>query len=314
MADSSYNSKVYQKQGGDELVVASGGALRIEGAVYGLTAGTNFFVSSVAGSSANDGLSFAAPKATLAQALSLCTADKGDRVFLMPGHAETISAAAGVAVAVAGVSIVGLGRGTKQPKFTFDTATTADFDIDAANVLIENVHFTANYADIVAPIDVNAQHCTIRGCRFTETAANMNALIWIVGGSTTTSSGLVVEDCVCIDRDAANTHFISLPGTDDGDIIRRNVLLGDWGTAAIGAAGVVTNITVADNYISNAATDADSGINLAATATGMVFNNRIGIALAGNATTGISAAACAACENYVVDTGDRQGVLDPIAT
>jgi hypothetical protein len=30
MADTTYNSKVYQKQGGDELVVSSGGLLNIE--------------------------------------------------------------------------------------------------------------------------------------------------------------------------------------------------------------------------------------------------------------------------------------------
>ena len=51
-----------------------------------------------------------------------------------------------------------------------------------------------------------------------------------------------------------------------------------------------------------------------ASCTGIVANNRIGIALAGDATTGVSADACALLENYVVDTGDRQGVLDPAAT
>lgn len=279
--------------------------------------GSVFFVGNRSNSNSSDGNSGTdpgSPLSTIAKAVTLSTASRGDLIVVMPGHAETISAAAGIALTKAGLTLFGVGSGTLQPKITFDTIISADFDIDAANVTIENIHFTANFADITAPIDVNATDCTIRRCRFDETAVNMNALIWIVGGSTTTSSRLTVVDNVCIDRDAANTHFISLPGTDDGDIISRNVLLGDWGTAAIGAAGVVTNITVADNYISNAATDADSGISLAATATGMVFNNRIGIALAGNATTGISAVACAAAENYVVDTGDRQGVLDPVAT
>jgi hypothetical protein len=60
---------------------------------------------------------------------------------------------------------------------------------------------------------------------------------------------------------------------------------------------VITNCCIADNYISNAATDADSGINLAATATGVVYNNRVAIALAGDATTGISAVACGQAQN-----------------
>lgn len=313
MADTSYPA-VYLEQGAERLVVGPAGELLLEGAVRGVIKGQCFYVDSATGSNSNNGTSWTRAVATIDYAIGLCTANRGDVIYVAPGHTETISAAAGIVFDIAGVSCIGIGRGTKQPKVTFDTIITADLDIDAANILIQNIHFTANFADITAPIDVNAQFCTIRGCRFSETAVNMNAIIWILGGSTTTSSGLVVEGCYCVDRDAANTHFVSLPGTDDGNIIRNNILHGDWGTAAIGAAGVVTNITVSDNYISNAATDADSGINLAATATGMVMNNRIGIALAGNATTGVTAQACAQCENYVVDTGDRQGVLDPVAT
>lgn len=251
---------------------------------------------------------------TIDAAVGACTANNGDIILVLPGHAETISAAAGIALDVAGITVLGIGSGTTQPKVTFDTIISADLDVDAANVTIENIHFTANFADLTACLDINAQFCTIRNCRFSETAVNMNALIWILGGSTTTSSGLRVENCRCIDRDAANTHFISMPGTDAGNIIRDNILHGDWGTAAIGAAGVVTDITIVNNFISNAATDADSGINLAATATGLVMGNLVAIALAGNATTGITAQAAGQCQNFVVDTGDRQGVLDPIAT
>ena len=81
-----------------------------------------------------------------------------------------------------------------------------------------------------------------------------------------------------------------------------------------GGAGVVTNVAILRNVISNAATTADSGIGLAGTATGIISGNHIAIALAGDATTGVDADACGMIENYVVDTGDRQGVLDPAAT
>lgn len=276
--------------------------------------GSIFFVSSGGGgSTTSGGLSPQSAFTTITAALAACTADVGDVIYLMPGHAEIISAAAGIAINKAGVSIIGLGRGTKQPKITFDTIISADLDVDAANVLIENVHFTANFADITAPIDVNATDCTIRGCRFSETAVNMNALIWVLAASSTTSSRLTIEDCICIDKDAANTHFVSLPGTSDGDIIRRNTLIGDWGTAAIGAAGVITNCLIADNVISNAATDNDACINIAATATGIVMRN---LACGGAAqANGITATACALAENYYgVVTEDLQAILDPIAT
>ena len=107
-----------------------------------------------------------APFATLDYAVGKCTASQGDVIYAMPGHAEVVSAAAGLALDVAGISIVGLGNGSLQPTVTLDTANTADVDVDAANVTVENIHFVANFADIAAAIDVNADDFTLRNCRF----------------------------------------------------------------------------------------------------------------------------------------------------
>lgn len=275
--------------------------------------GSEFYVSSVTGGVNNSGRSSSAALTTIAAALDLATANQDDVIYLMPGHAETISAAAGLAFDVAGVAIVGIGNGTLQPKLTLDTANTADIDIDAANVTIDNVHFVANFADIAAAIDVNADDFTIRNCRFTEAATNMNALIWIQDAAAGGSDRITVENCYAIALDAANTHFINLAGTGDGHIIKGNILIGDWGTMAIGGAGVVTNITILDNTISNAAATNDSCINLAATATGIVMRN---LACGGAAqANGITATACALAQNYYgVVSEDLSAILEPIAT
>lgn len=280
------------------------------------TTGNVWFVSSVLGTnSAGRGYSPENPLASLAYFFSgdFPIASNGDVVYLMPGHAETVSAAAGIVCDIAGVKVIGLGEGTLQPKITFDTITTADMDVDAANITFENIHFSANFADLVAPIDVNAQFCTIRGCRFSETATNMNALIWILGGSTTTSSGLKVEDCIVNDADAANTHFVSLPGTDAGNIIRNNYLYGDWGTAAIGAAGNVVNVQIHGNRIYNAATDNDSCINIATAGTGYISENYVTSGAA--QANGITAPGCGKCNNFQgVNAEDLSALLDPILT
>lgn len=278
------------------------------------TTGSVFFVHSGTGSNGNSGADPDHPFATIDYAVGRCTANKGDLIVVMPGHAETVSAAGGLDLDVAGITVFGVGAGSLQPTVTLTTADTADVDVDAANITVENIHFVAGFADIAAAIDVNADDFTLRNCRFTESAVNLNAKIWVQDAAAGGSDRITIEGCSCIDRDAANTHFVNFAGTGDGHVVRGNTLLGDWGTGAIAGAGVITNCLVADNYISNAATDADSGINLAATATGLIVNNRVAIALAAGATTGISAAACGALENYVVDTGDRQGVLDPVAT
>ncbi|HET6498154.1 MAG TPA: hypothetical protein VFH17_03765, partial [Coriobacteriia bacterium] len=236
-----------------------------------------------------------------------------DVIYVLPGHTETAAAAGGLDLDVAGISVIGLGNGTLTPTVTLTTAATADVDVDAANILIENIHFRSGFADIAACLDVNATDCTIRNCRFTEAADDQNFLICVLGAAGAGSDRLIVEDCYAIQDDALNTHFVSLPGTSKGAVIRRNVLIGDWGTAAIGAAGNVVSISVLDNRISNAAADIDSCINIAAAGTGLVMGN---LACGGAAqANGITATACALAQNfYGVVTEDLSAILDPIAT
>jgi len=142
--------------------------------------GTEFFVSSVNGDDGRAGRTVESSVATLDFALSLTTADNDDVIYLLPGHAETVSAAAGLVIDVAGITIVGVGNGSLQPTITLDTIISADIDIDAANVVIENVNFVANFADITAAIDVNADDFTLRGCRFTAAALLIESLSRVV--------------------------------------------------------------------------------------------------------------------------------------
>ncbi len=272
-----------------------------------------FFVHSGSGNNGNTGKGPESAFATLDYAVGQCTADRGDTIICLPGHADTVSAAGGLVLDVAGITIIGLGSGTLQPTITLDTAATADIDIDAANVTIIGMNIRANYADIVAAIDVNATDFTLRGCRFTSVATNMNAKIWVQDAAAVASSRITIEDCLCIDLDAANTHFVNFAGTGDGHIVRNNRLMGDWGTMAIGGAGVVTNAMVIGNYISNAASDNDSCIKFAATATGMVMHNHAcGAAAQAN---GITATAMALSQNfYGVVSEDLSAILEPIAT
>jgi hypothetical protein len=57
-----------------------------------LTTGNIFFVNSANGTnSASYGQNPDAPTATLAYAIGLCTANQGDRIYVMPGHTEAIA-------------------------------------------------------------------------------------------------------------------------------------------------------------------------------------------------------------------------------
>jgi hypothetical protein len=278
-----------------------------------LSTGSRFFVH---GTDGTDGAGYGrnpdAPVATIDYAVGLCTANKGDIIFAMPGHTETVSAAADIALDVAGITVWGLGNGTNRPTVTLDTANTADIDVDAANITVRNIIFSANFADIAAAIDVNADDFTLDGCHFQATATNMNAKIWVQDAAATASDRITIKNCTANVVDAANTHFVNFAGTGDGHIIMDNILHGDWGTMCIGGAGVVTRVTILRNLINNVASDNDACINLAATATGIIAHNMVGSA---SAADKITAADCCAFENYgaIIDE-DLSGVLQPIAT
>jgi hypothetical protein len=92
---------------------------------------------------ANKG-TFSHPLKTLNAALAKCRPGQGDKIFIAAGHSEEIDGTNNVSVNVSGVQIIGLGNKDNRPQFTFTTAGTASFDIDAPNVYIGNVRFTSN--------------------------------------------------------------------------------------------------------------------------------------------------------------------------
>lgn len=102
------------------------------------------------GSDGNRG-TFIDPFGTLDYALNTaCNQGRGDTIFVGTGHAETISSATALKLACNGVAIVGLGSGSRRPRFTLDTAATANITVRAANISIQNCIFIANFADIAS--------------------------------------------------------------------------------------------------------------------------------------------------------------------
>lgn len=281
----------------------------------GFTTGNVYFVGSTVTGATNGsgyGRSPAAPFATIDYAVGQCTAGQRDVIYVMPGHAETVSAAGGLDFDVAGITVIGIGDGANTPTVTLDTAITADVDVDAANVTVKNIHFRANFADITAAIDVNATDFTLDGCRFSDVAANMNVLIWVQDAAAAGSNRITIQNCHAIALDAANTHFVNFAGTGTGHIVRDNTLIGDWGTMCVGGAGVITACLIRGNLIYNAATTDDACIQLANTATGILFDNHGGGGAA--QANGFKADGCTKSQNYYGDLIDASAILDPIAT
>lgn len=163
--------------------------------IGGAIAGNVFWVNSATGADVNDGVrgrSKDAPFDTLDYAIGLCTANNGDVIYVMPGHAETGTAAAFVDADVAGITIIGLGQGSLKPTFTLGTATTCDIDIDADNITIKNLRFVNNIDSLAAFIDCNSNYFTIEDCEFV-TSSTKEAVCFI--DMATTKDYLTVRGC-----------------------------------------------------------------------------------------------------------------------
>jgi len=251
------------------------------------------------------------PFATVDYAIGQCTANQGDVIYVLPGHTETVDAAAAIDIDVAGIKIVGLGEGFTRPTFDFD-ADTSTIEVAAANCTIENCIFTASSADVAKAIDVNAVGFTIKDCLFLEDTTDEAFTVCILGATSNTSDYITVSNCKFICPDASASSCIQLVG-GQGHEVRDCVFMGDWSAGAIDLDNTPTYVLLLRNLIYNADDTADNLVNASATATGICAYNG-----GGNADTQanqFTATAMAVVENYGgVISEDLSAILDPIAT
>lgn len=144
-----------------------------------VTAGNYWFVNSATGNSGGPG-TFDAPYATLSQAIAVAAAN--DIIGIQAGHTETITAAGGVTVNVAGLQIIGFGTGEARPKFTFGTAVSASFLITSASVSVTNIIGIAGIDQLTQPFDVRAAGVTL-GIEWRDNATNVEAVRAILGSA-----------------------------------------------------------------------------------------------------------------------------------
>lgn len=312
MANSSYMPKVYRAQGGNSLVIAAGGELVIEGAVSGQTPGTTFYVSSVTGLSGNDGLSFAAPKATLAQAIALCTASKGDRIFLMPGHVESIGAA-GYAINVAGISIIGMGNGSLRPTFTWHT-TDAVVTVSADNVLIQNIFTAVDLDEVVSMWLVTGANVTFDAVDFGAIGTSTQAIQWML--TTNAADFLTIKNCLHRQLTAAASaqKWIQVVGADFFRCVDNTfqiVAAASTSSNLISGSTALVYCEISRNNILWIGGTITIVINLVTGSTGIICDNRIGSGTSVATAAAITGDGCFMFQNFWADTAAASGLLAP---
>jgi len=209
------------------------------------------------------------PFATWDYAVGQCTANNGDVIILMPGHTETVSAAAGLALDVAGITCIGIGYGSDRPTVSFETAVGADMDVDAANITIVNVLFSGGVDALTGPIDINAADCRLINIETRDTTGQ--ATDFIVTDAN--ADRLLIDGWRHIGAaaDGADTA-ISIVGGDD-IIIRNFDIYGNFDEGAIqNVTTAAVRIQIHDGYIFTDAAE-DLAIITVATTTGRLGPN-----------------------------------------
>jgi len=123
------------------------------------------------------------PVLTLDYAVGLCTANNGDVIYVMPGHAETIIADSGVDIDQAGITVIGLGKGADRPTFTFTTAVTADFKLAAASIRVENILFLGGVDALTGPIEITGADCVLKDCEYRDVTGQATDALMLVDGA-----------------------------------------------------------------------------------------------------------------------------------
>lgn len=295
----------------------AGGAFTIENITE--TPGAVYFVCSVTGTDgAGYGKNPDSPLATLDYANGLCTASKGDVIFLLPGHAETLDAASDITLDVAGISIIGLGHGSLRPTFTWST-TDSTIVVSAANVSIKNIRCTVSVDEVVTLFSVadGGDFLKLDQVDFFETASSQ-AIAFLTTANN--ADDLEIGNCRWVQATAAGAAqgWITLNGADRAyihDCFARLALNDAAASATIkGVTTASLNVEIARNtfYQTGYSANIVNVISLLASSTGFVHDNRAYSDQAGIAGA-VALANAAGAENYCLNTVNKSGILDPVA-
>ena len=209
----------------------------------------------ISGSDGNPG-TYQKPFETIDYAIGRCKANRGDVIYVMPGHSETVNSAGFIALDVAGVSIIGLGKGDLRPLLTSNgsTAATANMTITAADTSIANLRFVGDDAGddqvnllLITADDVEVAHCDFRG----GTTEPLNYVT--IGAADADSDRFLVHDCNFFAKSGGVVdNAIEVLFDMAGGAIKNNKFFSEFDEAAIflpAGANACTDLEISGNEI-----------------------------------------------------------------
>ncbi len=241
------------------------------------------------------------PFLTIDYAIGQCTADNGDIIRVMPGHAETLSAAAAITIDVDAIKIVGGGWGDSRPTLSIDTEHTeeAPISITASGVVFENfrlVGINAGGSKNAIAVTGPANDITFKDLDFIETSTDKELGIGAAYGVITLldAAGVIARvnfiNCNMIGLAGHDESFVSVTDGTSGatDLLFQNCrIVGTFADDILqfdAGTNVNTRITILDSMLVNM-----GGNNIVVTfdTGGVAFMHNLAVFGAGSTTAPI---------------------------
>lgn len=258
------------------------------------------------GGSSNGAGNFQRPWTSIDTAVGQCTANNGDIIMVKPGHAESVTAAAGLDLDVAGITILFLGNDNDRGTITFSGVVGADMDVDAADITMIGARFVMGLDNVTAPIDINAARFTLLNT-IIEDAAAMAPPDWIVADANAddlTIDGLVYREST---TGTQNESLIQIAAATRPTL--RNIrATGDFATGIIENGTAWIDATLENLVLDNSNASPTVCVFLSATSTGWFRNSALRVA---SGATGYTATNTMQISNVVVTGTDGNVAADP---
>jgi hypothetical protein len=223
-----------------------------------------------------DGSSWTNAKNTLDEGINLCTANRGDIIYVAQGHAENIATAAAISADCAGITIIGCGTGDDMPELSF-TAQASTFSISAADVTVSGIRFLGAFTSgttIGVSITADGDGASIIGNEFRETTNDKELLIMINAAAAADRLNIIGNSFVGA-TGGTDSSSIVLAGASNKTVIADNWFDGDWSDYVIKASGATSvQMLIQDNVIANFDTTQGYIMTFAAASTGDIINNK----------------------------------------
>ena len=217
------------------------------------------------------------PYATIDFAIGQCTANQGDVIYVLPGHAETLSVATSLVADIAGIAIIGIGHGEDRPKLTF-TATASVVSITAPSVRFENFILIANKTGGVTSgitLGALADGCVLKNIEMRETA---NTKEWLIGVTVTAAChSILIEGFRYFGLAGGDTtQVIKFVGASDYSIVRDFLIFCEASGAPIDALTAVSVwLTIGNGVLHNLETTSGLSVSVKSDTTGFMHDLRI---------------------------------------